>query len=245
MDRLTGKCITRDEKEQEYKEVILKRDGDKELKIAYEKNLDYYFTLSNFGMDPTFLIGKDNQEIYDAFDTLYYDIKNANLPITDIDIADIEKRCIENEKLNFHEELGIEEEKRIEEIKRLQAFAQETGLYLNGIIMWHSDEVAKDIPLYLKIEKLKNAYKLTFLKPNCNQNMNFEDQLSLRNYGISIRIRTSGSTYGYFYVPFANLFKTLCNIDLENPQISLAELELDKQIQELGENTLKRVLLKR
>ena len=58
--------------------VVLSR-GDDRLEIAFLGNQDLYFVLDNYEQRKDFVVGKDNFEVYEAFDKLYDKISKGLL----------------------------------------------------------------------------------------------------------------------------------------------------------------------
>lgn len=207
--------------------IILKRDGDKEFIITFGGNLDLYFTLNNFLEDPTFYIGIDNYELYKIFDTLYKDVMSGNV------LSDEE----DNDLFTlFDEEESLEEKiKRNEEYQRRALdLAHRTGLITDDTIVWISDDYPHDVAPYFKIERLDNAYKISFLLPPKPRNLRGEERYIFSDYEdgyVSIRLRNDGSTYQIFNVPFMKVFNSLLEMELDNPQIHMAEYLLDKELE--------------
>lgn len=67
-----------DSNRDEVKGVLLSR-GDQCLDISFQGNLDLYFSLKDYEKDNTFVIGKDNHEVYSAFDNLYNSVMQGNI----------------------------------------------------------------------------------------------------------------------------------------------------------------------
>ena len=63
---------------EEVKGVILSR-GDQHLDISLQGNMDLYFSLNDYEKNNTFVIGKDNHEVFDAFDELYNSIMGGKV----------------------------------------------------------------------------------------------------------------------------------------------------------------------
>lgn len=210
-----------------YATISLKRDGNKELKIAFGGNLDLYFILNNFDSDPTFYIGIDNYELYKIFDTLYNDIMNGNVD-NSIDEDD--------ELFPMFEEEDYRKKEFRKEKNRLRALslAHNTGLIDDDAIVWISDDYPDDAAPYFRIDRLDNAYKITFLINTPDRKLYGEEKDALADYKdgfTSVRIRNDGSTYQMFNVPFMKAYNALCEMELDEPQIHIAEYLLDKELE--------------
>ena len=67
-----------DDSRDEIKGVSLSR-GNQCLNISSQGNLGLYFSLKDCGNDNTFVIGKDNREVFNAFDNLYNSVMHSNV----------------------------------------------------------------------------------------------------------------------------------------------------------------------
>ena len=211
--------------------VILTR-GSKSLDISFQGNLDLYFSLTNFGDDATFIIGKDNYQVYELFDTLYNDVINGNVfePMSEKDIDYLIEEC-EWFETDYHEalkkKLKYEEERRDE----FKEEAKYLGLVKDNKIKWCSDDYSLDIAPFVVIEKLDNIFKLTFGKPKVERELDYLESFGLcRNDILSIRFRNSGTYYSSFNMCFMKLYNALMELDYENHQIHLEEYLIDKEI---------------
>lgn len=210
-----------------YATISLKRDGNKELKIIFGGNLDLYFILNNFDNDPTFYIGIDNYELYRIFDTLYNDVMNGNVICDDID----------DSFLMFDDEEDYRKKELRKEKNRNRALnlAYNTGLIDDDeSIVWMSDDYPDDSAPYFKIDRLDNAYKITFLINTPDRKLYGEERDALADYKdgfTSVRIRNDGSTYQMFNVPFMKAYNALCEMELDEPQIHIAEYLLDEYLE--------------
>ncbi len=246
MNRIQIEYQKLDGETEEFGVVNLNRDG-KKLKIFFAPNLDVYFNLDNYGDEPTFIIGKDNGLIYEAFFKLYHDIINYNIfPMN-------EEKIIKNSEMfleDYHE--ALRDAKYLEEKRResLKEKARYTNLIKEGVINWYSDDYGimpneyTNMTKYVvnepldegpsfKIEKRENAFIITFDRGN------IKDIYTMKN-NINVRIRMSGSNYDPFNVVFMELFNNLREIALrDGEQISIDEYLI------LKENDLKRILLKK
>ena len=78
----------------------------------------------------------------------------------------------------------------------------------NKNIVWVSDDGRFDEVDRMKISKMDNSYRLTFTRTENQSFGEFKDP-----YAIYVRLRTSGSRYDPFYVPFIRMFRSLQGID--------------------------------
>lgn len=78
----------------------------------------------------------------------------------------------------------------------------------NKNIVWVSDDGRFDEVDRMKISKMDNSYRLTFTRTENQSIGEFKDP-----YAIYVRLRTSGSRYDPFYVPFIRMFRSLQGID--------------------------------
>lgn len=78
----------------------------------------------------------------------------------------------------------------------------------NKNIVWVSDDGRFDEVDRMQISKKDNSYRLTFTRTENQSIGEFKDP-----YAIYVRLRTSGSRYDPFYVPFIRMFRSLQGID--------------------------------
>lgn len=235
-------ALYKERNDEKYYDIELKRDSDKTLSIFFGGNLDLYFSLENFDSDPTFIIGKDNYEVYALFDELYHNIINADIygKITTEEIDHIVFMSEMNNK-DYHEAIKEELEKREKAISSLKERRFYKVLVQGGIITWKSDEYFEEITPFVKIKKLENSYLLEFGKPLISDEYKNEADLMLMDpRRITIRFRNSGSRYDPFNILFMKLYQGLCALDYEYHQIHIEEYLLGKRINR-GE-TLSRIL---
>ncbi len=207
--------------------ISLKRDGFKELRILFGGNLDLYFNLINFENDPTFYIGIDNYALYQIFDTLYHDIMNGNVT---------SENYFDDPLSMFDDEEDLRKKEIRKEKYRLRALsiANSTGLIDEDSIVWISDDYPHDVAPYFKIDRLPNAYKITFLINTPDRKLYGDEKYALNDYKdgyTSVRIRNDGSTYHMFNVPFMKAYNALLEMELNEPQIHIAEYLLDKELE--------------
>ncbi len=232
MKRLEVKKYPMYKDDENYYGIDLKRDDEKVLSIIFGRNLDLYFTLNNYGDNPTFLVGKDNYQIYALFDKLYKRVIDADIygKLMEDEIKQIVFfSTINNE--DYHEKIAEEEKRRGKYQKDLKKRLSFQKLVQNGEIIWMSDEYFEEITPYVKIKKLKNAYLLEFIKPVVPDKYKMEVDLSLMDpFSISIRFRNSGSRYEPFNMLFMELYHNLCLLDFELDQVHIEEYLINEQI---------------
>ena len=227
-----------------YYDIELKRDSDKTLSIFFGGNLDLYFSLENFDSDPTFIIGKDNYEIYALFDKLYHNIIDANIyeKLTEKEINFIILMS-ELEEEDYHQKIAEELKEREKYERNLKENIQYKSLVQDGIIIWKSDEYFDEIAPFIKIKKQEDAYILEFGKPLISDEYKNDADLMLMDpRRITVRFRNSGSRYDPFNIVFMKLYQGLCALDYEYHQIHIEEYLIGEQINR-GE-TLSRILKK-
>ena len=95
---------------------------------------------------------------------------------------------------------------------------------LNGKIVWKCDDYPHDIGPSFEISKCTDIIKITFDKGDTEK----QDLFHPKNR-TTVRIRTSGSAYNYFYTPFMTLFKELKELVLED-QIHIEEYLYTKKL---------------
>jgi len=210
--------------------ITFQRDGHKAFEICFSGNLDLYFILRNYDSDPTFLIGKDNYQVYEIFDALYREIMNGitSSPIDydwenfccDLTGEDYAQKIIEIEKSN--------EEKR----KRNIELAINLGLIDNDEIIWKCDDFEHDIAPFFKITKLTNSYLITFCVPIPSKVLDYYEKQMLLDFNkhISIRIRNNGSSYITFNIPFMKAFNSLLEIPDDYHQVHIEEYMIEQEV---------------
>ena len=213
---------------------LFREDPSHFLEIHFEGNLDLYFTLHKLECGTTFLIGKDNYEVYQIFDELYKSVLNGyEYKITDQELKSLRWECEA-----FDGDYSIELKKLIkrrEEMRKLNLrIAKDQGLIEEDKIIWRSDDFPKDIAPYFVIHKLSNAYQLEFVLPEVDRKLNFEESGLILDYKyknwINVRLRNSGSRYEPFNGAFMRAFNKLRNLDSEYHQIDIEECMIDKEM---------------
>ena len=227
-----------------YYDIELSRE-DKTLSIFFGGNLDLYFSLKKFGNDPTFIIGKDNYEIYALFDMLYNSVINANIyeKLTDKEI-NFFILMSELEEEDYHQKIAEELKRREKYERNLRKSTQYKNLVQDGVIIWKSDEYFDEIAPFIKIKRQENSFILEFGKPLIpNEYKNDADLMLMDPRRITVRFRNSGSRYEPFNIIFMKLYQGLCKLDYEHHQIHIEEYLIQERINK-GES-LKRVLIKK
>ena len=163
------------------------------FKIQFCGNLDLYWgykyrgSIKNIDSSKSFYITKENYFLYSLFDELYNDVKDYNIFVPN-GVID-EERCIDSNKRLMESDLGNPKK-----------------VFNDGKIDWHSDDFDYDMGSNFVIEKLDDCYKLTFNKSKECTGM-------FMTY--SVRIRNSGSRYGYFNMIFMRMYNKLREYDYE------------------------------
>lgn len=194
-------------------------NGKQKLSIMYAPNLDLYFVVENAS---SFIITKEDYQIYELFLKLYETIISAdvfnqssfNYYITEF------LGHFDNEFISYEDYL--KKTKKSLEFKRKQNYY--TSLVNNGKIVWKCDDYPHDIGPSFKITKDTGLIKITFDKGDTEK----QDLFHPKNR-TTVRIRTSGSAYNYFYVPFMTLFKELKELEIDD-QIHIEEYLYTKKL---------------
>ena len=180
---------------EKYYEFEFTKDN-KHLEIFFGGNLDLYMTLGTDKNLPykenitiDFDITKEDYDIYEIFDTLYNDIINGN-------VFD-EKRLNRNIKDNYVYRDLVDKDNNI---------------------TWISDDGPREVEDKLTISKLKDTYRLTFIRNDKDLDVGFKSP-----YSIVVRFRNSGSWYDPFNVLFMKLFHKLQELDINYHQYHIEE----------------------
>lgn len=205
-------------------------EDNKTFIISFAPNLDLYWTLKikkdypNFEetqkeIYDTFLITKENYQIYSLFKTLIDDVKSSN-------VYNPNKECVitEDDEVEFLPP-SIEEinrtKKRNEELKREYGYQR---LVKGDTIEWHSDEEDYQIADVVRISEQDENILLEFYRPELTP-----EKFGLRCAGtVTIRFRNSGSYFLPFNVVFMKHYNALQEfdpeLDKEYHQIHIEEL---------------------
>lgn len=198
---------------------ILLKKNHKIFRMSYEGNLDIYWSIRGQKYDYIdnkyghyeFVITKENYPIYEAFDILYHDIIKAQIFAKDI--------------INECQSIA-EYEKELARITKWQKEELNSDVYASlvndKVITWLSDDVIFDeddsmysffppasVAISQNGEEIRLDFKVKLIN-NC------------QNRPVTIRFRTNGSSYHYFYIPFVLLHQKLQSYE-ETDQIHLEE----------------------
>lgn len=182
------------------------------LVYSFGGNLDLYWSLyikdgyENDFDSRSFIITKENYEVYRLFESLFYDIENINLFDEEIPFY-IET---DEEKQEYLEEYR----KKIEEDKkryRLYNFSNYNELFNleNRTIIWYSDETNKKLANFLTIKDEKDYFKIDF---HIQQSIEGYDEDFHNKYYIPVRFRNSGSSYDPFNILFMRMYNNMKEI---------------------------------
>lgn len=163
-------------------DIILKKDG-KTLSIIFARVLDLYMIIEDGNKVPVgeykeidFDINTDDGFVYTLFDNLYNDIINCNI----MGDKPNKKNKVENHMLHEYN-LLVDKDKNIN---------------------WVSDEGIYEEEDIMRISKLDNSYKLTFIRTDKRRSYGFKSP-----DGIYIRLSNSGSRYTPFNVIFMRMYQ--------------------------------------
>ena len=174
-------------------------NGKKKLIIEYAPNLDLYFVVEDTS---EFVITKEDYQIYELFSKLYETIISADVfNQSSFDYYMSEFLGHFGNKFISYEDY-LKKTKKSLEFKRKQNYYAD--LVNNGKIVWKCDDYPHDIGPFFEISKCTDIIKITFDKGDTEK----QDLFHPKNR-TTVRIRTSGSAYNYFYIPFMMLFKEL------------------------------------
>lgn len=194
-------------------------NGKQKLTIEYAPNLDLYFVVENAS---EFVITKEDYQIYELFLKLYETIISADVFNQSSFNYYINEFLghFDNEFISYEDYSKINERK-LEIIKKQYYY---TRLVKSGKIVWKCDDYPHDIGPSFKIIKDSDIIKIAFDRGNTEK----QDLFHPKNR-TTVRIRTSGSAYNYFYAPFMMLFKELKELDLDD-QIHIEEYLYTKKL---------------
>lgn len=193
--------------------------GKKKLTIEYAPNLDLYFIVEDTS---EFIITKEDYQIYELFSKLYETIISADVfNQSSFDYYMCEFLGHFDNKFISYEDY-LKKTKKSLEFKRKQNYY--TDLVNNGKIVWKCDDYPHDIGPSFKIIKDTGLIKISFDKGDTEK----QDLFHPKNR-TTVRIRTSGSAYNYFYTPFMTLFKELKELEIDD-QIHIEEYLYTKKL---------------
>ena len=194
-------------------------NSKKKLTIEYAPNLDLYFVVEDTS---EFVITKEDYQIYELFSKLYETIISADVfNQSSFDYYMSEFLGHFGNKFISYEDY-LKKTKKSLECKRKQNYYAE--LVNNGKIVWKCDDYPHDIGPSFEISKCTDIFKITFDKGDTEK----QDLFHPKNR-TTVRIRTSGSAYNYFYIPFMMLFKELIELVLID-QIHIEEYLYTKKL---------------
>jgi hypothetical protein len=105
----------------------------------------------------------------------------------------------------------------------------------NKNITWISDDGPVECEdRFVFSKKDDDTYRLSFYRNNIPNDYIYKSSTS-----IVVRIRNSGSRYGYFNCPFMLMFQKLQNIDTKYHQIHFEEVLYEKKLAKKKNSTLK------
>ena len=159
-----------------------------DLSISFQGNFDLYWSIRSkeAGDKHSFVITKENYQVYLLFDKLYSDIKNINIFGNE---TEEDKDYYRNYNASKYRELFNEDTKTI---------------------TWYSDEVNHDVSNFLKIKKENDTFKLDFFTQNDIEGYDRDFKTA---FYIPIRFRNSGSSYDPFNCVFMNMYNDLKDVD--------------------------------
>ncbi len=204
------------------------------LEISFGGNLDLYFSLIGLEEGNTFLIGKDNYEIYEIFDSLYKEVLNGcEFEIPEEEINYLKWEC-DMYGYDFAERL-VELKKRREETRQKHLrIASDRGLIKDNKIIWRSDDFPDDSAPFLIMNKLLNAYELEFGVLTTDRKLEDHEKNALSDFRhkfmVSVRFRNSGSRYEPFNTCFMHAYNKMLELDPDYHQIDIEEFMVDEEL---------------
>lgn len=197
--------------------IITMIDGTKRFQIAYGGNFDLYWSIIDSNVKEetnyeSFAITKENYYIYDAFETLYNDIKTCNIYEED-DIFD-------SYKPSYLDEDEDMKQRTLERLKRVQG-----RLFIDNAIIWYSDDGDYEFDEIVKISKVGDSFLVEFIKTD-KFDKDEVHYLPFYHLGISIRFRNSGCRYEPFEMPFMKMYNRLCEYNPDFHQIHMEEQQV-------------------
>lgn len=171
--------------ENEFGYTIIASDNNKYLAFILTLKGDLYITLNG---NNSFIIKKENEELYKLFEQLFLDIENINIfdeePYTFLS---------DEERINYLRKKGIDNNLKKDKYKRQNRFNY-NELYdeENKIITWCSDDMLNK-KANLKIKKKENLFEVNI------------------NSGSIVKINKTKSNYDIFNILFFKFFNNLTN----------------------------------
>ena len=196
--------------ENEFGIIISFQELDKQFDVSFGGNGDLYWVIrSKSGNDNhSFIITKENYEVYRLFEKLFDDIENIKI-FADYDIPFYIKTDEEKQKYFENRKKEMENEKNK---YRLFNHSNYNELFNKEkyTITWYSDETNHDVANILKIKKENESFKLEFyIQPYIE---GYDRDFNSLKY-IPIRFRNSGSSYDPFNVIFMRMYQQMQQID--------------------------------
>ena len=193
---------------------IFLQEGDKYLAITFGGNGDLYWTIHNeadildadYNHD-SFIITKENYEIYRLFELLFLDIENINVFVEDVpfysDDEDMVRAYIKRRQQQ------IEEYKKF---YRLYNMSHYNDLFdrKRKTITWYSDETFHKVANFVTIHKEEDTFRIDFyIQPHISD---YDKDFNSIGY-IPIRFRNVSSSYDPFNVVFMKMYHALKEVD--------------------------------
>lgn len=177
------------------------------FRIFFGGNFDLYWdcycdeNISNSTLEKVFYITRENYFFYSLIDNIYNGIKNY-----------------EPYPLGFYE---IFNKDRIEYYKHMREMFMsiDNRPFLDGGVLWYSDDIEKEFASYLEIEKSDECYKIIFGKSKCCNYLTY-----------SVRFRNSRSSYHPYNCLFMNMYNKLREYDINYHQIHIEEYLYQKKL---------------
>ena len=163
-------------------------ENDKKLEILFGGNGDLYWIIRSKveANNHSFIITKENYEVYELFNKLFFDIENIN--IFDKDYTNADKDYYRETNHHNYNELYSKD---------------------SNEITWYSDETNYEVANILKIKKVTDSFVINFYT---QENKNEYDKDFNSPHHIVIRFRNSGSRYKPFNVIFMRMYNDMNNI---------------------------------
>lgn len=222
---------------EDIQDIKLFEDDTKSLNMLFCEDGDLYWMLKTAQTErisyETFSVSKEDYEIYEQFDNLYYDIINTRI-YTPSKISKSKEELMESPDLT-DEDVEYLEEIRLLDIEQTNQLNEELKssfeyrlLVNNGVITWYSDEEDVKKASVVRITKLEDEYLLEFIRQSN------ENDLGTWQWpgSITIRFRNSGSKYSPFNIAFMKQFNNLQKFErISNRQIHIEEYLYTKKLQ--------------
>lgn len=169
--------------------LIVLKNGYKELRMIKNNQGDLMFCLSHFQDDATFTIDEVNTPIYETVNELYYDFLDSRI-FKELDEGELER--IKKECAFFNEDYEQKVAKIIKENERENENFKKSMYYRllvkDGIVTWLSDTQPEHIASSFTIEKRRHSYRISF----------YSSPLKEENKNIVVTVSRSGSRYLFY-----------------------------------------------